>query len=81
MEYVAFAEAGERETGKKGVVLVEAGRPWRYLTAKDLSAVPEQTHGALQKMIQKLDERKEFPDQVTARQPATAPVPMTISIT
>jgi hypothetical protein len=63
MEYVAFAEAGERETGKKGVVLVEAGRPWRYLTAEDLSAVPEQTHGALQKMIQKLDQ-KEFLDQV-----------------
>jgi len=63
MEYVAFAEAGERETGKKGVVLVEAGRPWRYLTAEDLSAVPEQTHGALQKMIQKLDQ-KEFLDQI-----------------
>jgi len=44
-------------------VLVEAGRPWRYLTAEDLSAVPEQTHGALQKMIQKLDQ-KEFLDQI-----------------
>jgi hypothetical protein len=49
---------GEKERGKKGVVLVEEGLPSRFVTAEDLSALPKQSHAAVRKLIQQLADKK-----------------------
>jgi hypothetical protein len=58
-EYLAVALDGERERGTKGgVVLVEAGRPTRYVTAEDLSVLPSAAHTHLRKVMQQLAREK-----------------------
>jgi hypothetical protein len=53
-EYLDVALAGEKATGKKGVVLVEAGRPSRFV--EDLSTLPKRAHSTLRKMIKEVDQ-------------------------
>jgi len=57
-EYLKVALDGEKERGKKGVVLVEEGLPSRFVTAEDLSALPKQNHAAVQKLIQQSADKK-----------------------
>jgi len=57
-EYQAVALDGERERGKGGVVLVEAGRPSRYVTAEDLTALPSAAHPVVRHLMQRLAREK-----------------------